>query len=75
LRVFQNRVLRRIFGPAREENVVVGWRELHNKELLFLYTSPYIIMFIKRKRMRLSEQVARIGDMRRRKEVNWNIKT
>jgi hypothetical protein len=42
LRVFENRVLRRIFGPKRKE-VARGWRRLHDKELLNLYDSPNII--------------------------------
>jgi hypothetical protein len=42
LRVFKNRVLRRIFGPVREE-VVGSWRRLHNEELCNLYTPPNII--------------------------------
>jgi hypothetical protein len=40
LRVFENRVLRRIFGPKRDE-VTGGWRKLHNEELHNLYSSPY----------------------------------
>jgi hypothetical protein len=47
LRVFQNRVLRRIFGPKRYE-VMGGWRKLRNKELHNLYSSPSIIRKIKR---------------------------
>jgi hypothetical protein len=52
LRVFENRVLRRIFGPKREE-VVGGWRRLHNEELHDLYTSLSIIRVINSRRMRL----------------------
>jgi hypothetical protein len=52
--VFQNRVLRRIFGPKREE-VAGGWRRLHNEELHNLYTSPNIIRVIKSWRMRRVE--------------------
>ena len=51
MRVFENRVLRRIFGPRR--NKVTGeWRRLHNKELYVLYSSPNIIRVIKSRRMR-----------------------
>jgi hypothetical protein len=50
LRVFGNRVLRRIFGPKRDE-VKGGWRKLHNEELHSLYSSPSIIRMIKLKRM------------------------
>jgi hypothetical protein len=46
LRVFENRVLRRIFGPKREE-VVGGWRRLHNEKLHNLYASPNTIRVIK----------------------------
>jgi hypothetical protein len=46
LRVFGNRVLRRIFGPKRDE-VTGGWRKLHNEELHSLYSSPSIIRMIK----------------------------
>ena len=46
LRVFENRVLRRVFGPKRDE-VTGEWRRLHNEELYALYSSPYIIQAIK----------------------------
>jgi hypothetical protein len=46
LSVFENRVLRRIFGPKRDE-VKGGWRKLHNEELHSLYSSPSIITMIK----------------------------
>jgi hypothetical protein len=49
--VSENRVLRRIFGPKREE-VTGGWRRLHNEELHNLYTSANIIIVIKRRRFR-----------------------
>jgi hypothetical protein len=49
--VFENRVLRRIFGPKREE-VTVEWRKLHNEELRDLYSSPSIIRIIKWRRIR-----------------------
>jgi hypothetical protein len=51
VRVFENRVLRRIFGPKRDE-VTGGWRKLHNDELRYLYSSPGIIRMIKSSRMR-----------------------
>jgi hypothetical protein len=51
LRVFENRVLRRIFGPKRDE-VTGEWRKLHNEELHILYSSPNIIRQIKSRRMR-----------------------
>jgi hypothetical protein len=60
LRVFENRVLRRIFGPKRDE-MTGGWRRLHNKELHNLYSSPSIIRMIKSRRMRWAGQVARMG--------------
>jgi hypothetical protein len=50
LRVFENRVLRRIFGPKREEDG--SWRILHNDELHSLYSSPNIVRIIKARRMR-----------------------
>jgi hypothetical protein len=50
LRVFENRVLRRIFGPKRDE-VTGEWRKLHNEELHDLYSSPSIIKIIKSRRM------------------------
>jgi hypothetical protein len=58
LRVFENRVLRRIFGPKRDE-VTGGWRKLHG-----LYSSPSIIMVIKARRMRWAGHVARMGEVR-----------
>jgi PAS domain-containing protein len=59
-RVFENRVLRRIFGPKRDE-VTGEWRQLHNKELHDLYSSPSIIRIIKWRRMRWAGHVARMG--------------
>jgi hypothetical protein len=61
LRVFENRVLRRIFGPKRDD-VTVGWSKLHNEELHNLYSSPSIIRMIKSRSMRWAGYVARIGD-------------
>jgi hypothetical protein len=63
LRVFENRVLRRIFGPNRDE-VTGGWRKLHNEELHNLYSSPCIIRMIKSRRMRWAEHVTRMGKKR-----------
>jgi hypothetical protein len=60
LRVFENRVLRRIFGPKRDE-VTGGWRKLHTEELHNLYSSPSIIRMMKSRRMRWEENVARMG--------------
>jgi hypothetical protein len=57
LDVFENRVLRRIFGPKRDE-VTGGWRKLHNEELLDLYSTPSIIRVIKSKLMRWVGHVA-----------------
>jgi hypothetical protein len=56
-------VLRRIFGPKRED-VAGEWRRLHNEELHNLYASLNIIMVIKSRRMRWKGHVARIGEMR-----------
>jgi hypothetical protein len=63
LRVFENRVLRRIFGPKRDE-VTGCWRKLHNEELHGLYSSPSIVKVIKARRMRWAGHVARMGEVR-----------
>jgi hypothetical protein len=60
LREFENRVLRRLFGPKRDE-VTGGWRKLYNEELHNLYSSQSIIRMIKSRRMRLTGRVARMG--------------
>jgi hypothetical protein len=60
LRVFENRVLRKIFGPKRDE-VMGEWRKFHNEELRDLYSSPSIIRIIKSRRMRWAGHVARMG--------------
>jgi hypothetical protein len=63
LRVLENRVLRRIFGPKRD--VVTGeWRKLHNKELNDLYSSPNIFRVMKSRRMRWAKHVVRMGECR-----------
>jgi hypothetical protein len=61
--VFENRVLRRIFGPKRDEETG-GWRKLHNEELHNLYFHPGIIRMFKSRRMRWAGQVARMGKKR-----------
>jgi hypothetical protein len=61
LRVFENRVLRKIFGPKRDE-VIGGWRKLHNEELHNLYCSPSIIRIIKKSRIRWAGHLARMGE-------------
>jgi hypothetical protein len=58
--VFENRVLRGIFGPKRDE-VIGGWRKLHNEELHNLYCSPSIIRMIKSRRIRWAGHVTRMG--------------
>jgi hypothetical protein len=63
LRVFENRVLRRIFGSKRD-GVTGGWRKLHNEELHNLYSSSSIIRIIKSRRMRWAGHVARMGEKR-----------
>jgi hypothetical protein len=62
--VFENRVLRRIFGPKRDE-VAGEWRKLHNEELHNLHSSPDIIRQIKSRRMRWAGHVARMGEKRK----------
>jgi hypothetical protein len=62
LRVFENRILRRIFGPKREEDG--SWRKLHNDELHSLYSSPNVVRVIKSRRMRWAGRVACIGEGR-----------
>jgi hypothetical protein len=59
-RIFENRVLRRIFGPKREE-LMGGWRKLHNMELHKWHSSPSIIKTMKLTIMRLTGHVARMG--------------
>ena len=63
LRVFENMVLRRIFGPRRYE-VTGEWRRLHNEELNDLYSSPNIVRVIKSRRMRWAGHVAHMGEER-----------
>jgi hypothetical protein len=63
LEVSENRILRRIFGPKREE-VARGWRRLHNEELHSLYISPNVIRVIKSRSMRWVGYVAHMREMR-----------
>jgi hypothetical protein len=61
--VFENRALRRIFAPKRDE-VTGGWRKLHNVELHKLCSSPSLIRMIKSRRVRWTGTVARMGNKR-----------
>ena len=63
LRVFENRVLRRIFGPKRDE-VTGEWRNLHNEELNYLYSLPSILRVIKSRIMRRAGHVERMRESR-----------
>jgi hypothetical protein len=63
LRAFEDKMLWRIFGPMREE-VVGGWRRMHNEDLHNLYTSQYIITVIKWRRIRWVGHVVHTGEMR-----------
>jgi hypothetical protein len=59
LRVFKSRVVRRIFGPKREEDG--SWRKLHNDEIHGLYSSPNFVRMIKSRRMKWVGHMARMG--------------
>ena len=63
LKVFENRVLKRIFGPKRDE-VTGEWRKFHNEELNDLYCSPNIVRVIKSRRMKWAGHVVRMGEGR-----------
>jgi len=61
LRVFEKRMVTKIFGPKKDE-VTGEWRKLHNEELYDMCSSPSIIWVIRSRRMRWAEHVARVGD-------------
>jgi hypothetical protein len=61
--VFENRVLRRVFGPKRDE-ATGEWRKLHNEDLNDLYSLPNIVRVVKSRRMRWAGHVARMGEER-----------
>jgi hypothetical protein len=61
--VFENSVLRRIFGPKRDE-VTGDWRKLHNEELLDLHSSPSTIRMVKPRSIRWAGHIARMGEIR-----------
>ena len=61
--MFENRVLRRVFGPKRDE-VTGEWRKVHNEELNDLYSLPNIVRVVKSRRMRWAGHVARMGEDR-----------
>ena len=63
LRVFENRVLRKVFGPTRDE-VTGEWRKVHNEELNDLYSLPNIVRVVKSRRMRWAGHVVRMGEDR-----------
>jgi hypothetical protein len=63
LRVFENRVLRKVFGPKRDE-VTGEWRKLHNKDLSDLYSLPNTVRVVKSRRMRWAGHVAHMGEGR-----------
>jgi hypothetical protein len=63
LRVFENGVLRRVFGPKRDE-ATEEWRKLHNEDLHNLYSSPNIVRVIKSRRKRSAGRLARVGEER-----------
>jgi hypothetical protein len=73
LRVFESRVLRRIFGPKSDE-VTGEWRKLHNEELRDMYSSPSTIRTIKSRRMRWAGHVARLGRRGKRIAYWWERK-
>jgi hypothetical protein len=81
LRVFEDRILRRIFGQNRDE-VTGEWRKLHNEKLHILYSSPNIVRQIKSRRLRWAGHVARMGEernvykvfMEKPEQITWETK-
>ena len=75
LRVFENRVLRRVFGSKRDE-VTGEWRKLRNEELTDLYSLPNTMWVVKSRRMRWAGHVARMGEGREMSTrcISWWIK-
>ena len=63
LRVFENRVLGRVFGPKKDE-VIGGWRKLHNEDLSDLYSLPHIVRVVKSRKMKCAGHMARMGEGR-----------
>jgi hypothetical protein len=72
LRLFDNRVLRKMFGPKRDE-LEGGWRKLHNEELRNLNSSPSIIRMIKSRRMRWAGYTVRMGRRGMHIRLRWEI--
>jgi len=70
LRVFENSVLRRVFGPERD-GITGKWRKLHNEELSDLYCSPSIFRVIKPRRLRWAGYVACLGERRDEYRIWW----
>jgi hypothetical protein len=68
--VFANKVLRKIFGPRKDE-VIGDWRKLHNKELCVLNSSPIIVIITKLRRMRWAGNVALMGERRKAYRYWW----
>jgi hypothetical protein len=74
LRLFENRVLKRIFGQRRDE-VTGCWRKLHNEDLHRLYSPPSIIRMVKSRSMRWTGHVARMGKKRKHIGYWWGSQT
>jgi hypothetical protein len=70
LKVFENSVLRRVFGPKRDE-ITREWKKLHNEELNYLYSLPNIVWVVKLRRMGWAGHVARMGEAKGLHRVLW----